>query len=127
LHHGPKLIPSELKYRMTALRRQALGGGFIEFLLLLRNERARSHPSDLLIRAFEMKRHAVLAALEEEASELASSPFTIGHIAIGTALSYLDFRFPEYDWRTHRPRIARWYQEFLARPAVRATEFVDDS
>ena len=32
---------------MTALRRQALGDGFLDFLLLLRNEGERAHPSDV--------------------------------------------------------------------------------
>jgi glutathione S-transferase len=42
-------------------------------------------------------------------------------------LSYLDFRFAEEDWRKGHPRIARWHASFAARPAVRATEPVDDS
>src|SRR6266852_4462104 len=39
LHHGPKLLPADPKQRMTALRRQALGDGCLDFLLLWRNER----------------------------------------------------------------------------------------
>ena len=35
----------------------------------------------------------------EEAGALSQSPFSIGHIAIGAALSYIDFRFPELAWR----------------------------
>ena len=107
-------------------RRQALGDGFVEFLLLLRNERARSHPSAQLMGAFETKRRAVLAALDNEAESLSTSQFSIGHIAIGGALSYLDFRFPEHDWRASHPDIARWHETFRMRPSVRATEFVDD-
>ena len=49
LHDGPKLIPAALPERMTALRRQALGDGFLDFLLLWRNERERpaEHPSQV--------------------------------------------------------------------------------
>ena len=127
LHTGRKLIPTDPRERMIALRRQALGDGFLDFLLLLRNERERPHPSQTHISAYTTKKQAVLAALEKEAGELAAAPFTIGHVALGGALSYLDFRFADEDWRKDRPRIAGWHQEFCARPSVRATEPVDDS
>src|SRR5262245_41396748 len=39
LHGGHKLVPADGMERMVALRRQALGDGFLDFLLLLRNER----------------------------------------------------------------------------------------
>jgi len=127
LHSGPKLIPTELGARMTALRRQALGDGFLDFLLLLRNERERAHPSDVHLSTFTTKRQAVLASLDKEAEDLARTPFGIGHIAIGCALSYLDFRFSQDDWRSPHSAIARWHRDFAARPSVQATEPIDDS
>jgi glutathione S-transferase len=93
LHAGRKLVPADGKERMTALRRQALGDGFLDFLLLLRNEREREHPSPVHVATFGTKKQAALKALDKEAGDLASSAFTVGHIAIGCALSYLDFRF----------------------------------
>jgi glutathione S-transferase len=113
--------------RFTALRRQALGDGFLDFLLLLRNERERAHPSEPHLSSFARKRAATLAALEQEAEALASSPFSLGHIALGCSLSYLDFRFAAEDWRGDHPQIAAWHAGFAARPSVRATEPVDDS
>jgi glutathione S-transferase len=127
LHGGHKLVPAGGMERMVALRRQALGDGFLDFLLLLRNERERAHPSDAHLSTFTTKRKAALAALEREAQALAASPFTIGHIAIGCALSYLDFRFGHEDWRAEHSRIAAWHREFAARASVRATEPIDDS
>jgi len=127
LQGAPKLHPADTKARLIALRRQALGDGFLDFLLLLRNERERAHPSDAHLSTFTTKRKAALAALEREAEALAASPFTIGHIAIGCALSYLDFRFANEDWRADHPRIAGWHREFAARASVRATEPIDDS
>ena len=112
---------------MTALRREALGDGFLDFLLLMRNKRERAHPSDAHLAAFTAKKQAVLRALDREAGQLAASSFGIGHIAIGCALSYLDFRFGKEDWRPDRPGLARWHADFCARPAVRATEPVDDA
>src|ERR1700689_3900932 len=38
---GPKLFPSDAKARLIALRRQALGDGFLDLLVLARNERER--------------------------------------------------------------------------------------
>src|SRR5262249_21534924 len=127
LHPGRRLIPQDFTERMTALRRQALGDGFLDFLLLLRNERERTHPSDMHLAAFAAKKQAVLRALGREAGELAASAFGIGHIAIGCALCYLDFRFGNKDWRTDHPGLARWHADFCARPSVRATEPIDDS
>ncbi len=127
LHDGPKLIPAAPEERMAALRRQALGDGFLDLLLLLRNERERAHPSQAHLATFATKRQAVLGALDKEAGELAAARFGLGHIAIGCALSYLDFRFADEDWRPGHPGIARWHREFCARASVRATEPVDDS
>ena len=127
LHAGPRLIPPDGKARLVALRRQALGDGFLDFLLLLRNERERAHPSEVHVATFTTKKQAALRSLDREADEFAASPFTIGHISVGCALCYLDFRFADEDWRADHPRIARWHRDFSARPSVRATEPVDDS
>jgi glutathione S-transferase len=127
LHAGRKLVPADGKERMTALRRQALGDGFLDFLLLLRNEREREHPSPVHVAIFGTKKQAALKALDNEAGDLAASSFTVGHIAIGCALSYLDFRFSDEDWRSGHPGIARWHRDYCQRPSVRATEPVDDS
>jgi len=67
-----------------------------------------------------------LKSLEREAPALSSTPFGIGHIAIGCALSYLDFRFAGEEWRENHPRIATWHSAFAERPSVRATEPIDD-
>jgi glutathione S-transferase len=127
LHGGAKLFPVEPEARFIALRRQALGDGFLDFLLLWRNERERAHPSAAHLESYIAKREATLASLEREAQALAASSFSIGHIAIGCALSYLDFRFPADDWRSGHPALARWHAMFAARPSVQATEPIDDT
>lgn len=127
LHRGPKLFPAEPKKRFMALRRQALGDGMLDLLVLWRGERDRAHKSEIHIASFAARREAVLASLEREAEDLAAAPFSIGHIAIGCALSYLDFRFATQPWRRQYPGIAEWHATFCARPSVMATEPVDDS
>jgi glutathione S-transferase len=122
-----KLFPRSGKARLTALRRQALGDGFLDMMVLLRDERMRAAPSERHIASTAVRKAAILASLEREAEDLTRSPFGIGHIAIGCALSYLDFRFGDEDWRKGHLRLANWHAGFSARPSVRATEPVDDS
>lgn len=124
---APKLHPAEPKARLTALRRQALGDGFLDLLVLLRDERMRAHPSDIHKASAAARKASVLDSLEREAPALAATPFGIGHVAIGCALSYLDFRYADEDWRKDRPRITHWHAGFAARPSVCATEPVDDA
>jgi glutathione S-transferase len=127
LGNAPKLFPTGPAARFEALRRQALGDGFLDMLVTLRNERERAHPSDVHVASTAVRTTAVLQSLEREAEALGAAPFGIGHIAVGCALSYLDFRFAEDDWRKGHPHIARWHESFAARPSVQATEPVDDS
>jgi glutathione S-transferase len=127
LHNGPKLFPEESNARFVAMRRQALGDGILDFLILWRGERERTHPSEVHLASFAARREACLVSLEKESDDLAATPFSIGHIAIGCALSYLDFRFAVQPWRDAHPKLAAWHATFCARPSVKATEAVDDS
>jgi glutathione S-transferase len=127
LGDAPKLFPSEPMARLTALRRQALGDGFLDMMVLLRDERMRANPSDMHEASAAVRKAAVLNSLEHESQALAATPFGIGHIAIGCALSYLDFRYADEDWRGAHARLAAWHASFAARPSVRATEPVDDA
>jgi glutathione S-transferase len=123
----PQLFPQDHGLRMRALRRQALGDGWLDILVLARNERLREQPSQVHLDSAALRSAAVLNALEREADALAADGFNIGHIAIGCALSYLDFRFGEEDWRKDHARLAIWHAVFAARPSVVATRPVDDS
>jgi glutathione S-transferase len=128
LHTGPKLYPAAWPERLTALRRHALGQGMLDSALPLLAEGFRppekqSEPHKELWRA---KLRACVEALEHEAEALATSPFTVGHIAIGVALGYLDFRFDSLRWRDGHPKLAAWHASFDARPSVQANMPVDD-
>ena len=61
-----------------------------------------------------------------EPEELVSSKFSIGHIALGVALGYVDFRFPSLAWRNGHPKLAAWHKSFEARPSVMANAPVDE-
>lgn len=47
---------------------------------------------------------------------------TAGHVAVGCACGYLDFRHGARNWRDGRDRLAQWYERFAARPAMQATQ-----
>ena len=61
LDGAPKLHPAEPKARLVALRRQALGDGFLDMLVLLRDERMRAHPSDVHKASAAVRKAAVLS------------------------------------------------------------------
>ena len=127
LHDGPKLFPSAGAARLDALRRQALGDGMMDFLLVWLSERSRpaEQQSPALIEACRLKLKTTLDALETEADALGRAPFGIAHVAIGCALGYADFRFADVVWRQGRPRLAAWAEAIHARPSFQSTQHVD--
>ena len=127
LHAGPKLFPA-WPDRLTALRRLALGDGMLDSALALLSERFRpaDRQSQPHMDLWREKLVTCVAALESEADALAADRFSIGHIAIGIALAYLDFRFSELAWRDGHPCLAAWHARFNARPSVMANMPVDD-
>jgi len=98
----------------------------LDMMVLLRDERMRAQPSGTHMTSTAVRKTAILDSLEREAEALTRSPFGIGHIAIGCALCYLDFRFGDEDWRKDHLHLANWHAAFAARPSVRATQPVDD-
>jgi glutathione S-transferase len=46
---------------------------------------------------------------------------TIGEISIGCALGYVDFRLPDLDWKSSRPKLSAWFARFSEYPAMKAT------
>jgi glutathione S-transferase len=127
LHNGPRLFP-EWPDRLMALRRLALGDGMLDIALAWLGERFRSveKQSAPHMALWRSKLRCCVDALEGEADALAAAPFSIAHIAVGTALSYLDFRFNELNWRDGHPRLATWHATFDARASVLANPPVDD-
>jgi glutathione S-transferase len=117
------LLPPAGKARWDTLRRQALGDGFNDVLVLWNNERGRpeQHRSPPHLAAYELKIGAALAELEGWAGTDAGRPFDLGDAAIGCALGYADFRFAELAWRAAHPRLAAWQAAFERRPSAIAT------
>ena len=124
---GPRLFPASGPERIEALRRQALGDGALDFLLVGLSERARPEPqrSAELQAALALKFKSAFDALEREAASLAKETFGIGHIAIGCTCGYADFRYADRNWRGGRPALAAWHKGFAERASFKATEHAD--
>jgi glutathione S-transferase len=121
LHDGRKLIPAEGEVRWQALRVQAVAQGLAEAGIAIRWETVR-RPQELryppLRDGYVAKLVCSYDWLEDELD--VDSQLHVGHIAVATALSWLEFReLP--DFRAGRPRLTRWFDEFSARPSMRAT------
>ena len=115
------LFPSGQNEKWQALRWHALGDGLLDALILWRNERERVVPLDSLMAAFELKVMATLDVLEKEVEAIRSSGFTIGIVAVGCALGYLDYRFEALGWRRKASKLAEWYAAIEKRPSVQNT------
>jgi glutathione S-transferase len=121
LHGGRKLIPDSGEERWHALRIQAVAQGLCEAGILVRWETVR-RPENL---RYPPLRDGHLAKLTTSFDWLdrhldVASPVHIGHIAVATALGWLEFRALA-DFRTRRSRLGEWLDEFEKRPSMQAT------
>ncbi len=119
---GGKLFPADPARRFPALRLQALGDGINDAALLLRYEHSARPPANRHAPTIELQQGKIdrgLAALE---SAPPGGPVDIGHIAVATALGYLDLRF-EGEWRRGYPNLVAWLDAFsAATPSFAATK-----
>jgi glutathione S-transferase len=121
LHSGRKLIPASGEERWHALRVQAAAQGMCEAGILVRWETVR-RPENL---RYPLLRDGYIHKLTTSFDWLerhldVASPVHIGHVAVATALSWLEFReLPSF--RTQRPRLVAWFDEFEKRPSMQAT------
>jgi len=124
IHPPMTMYPASGPLRWKALRWCALGSGMLDLLVLLRTERNRPRPQQMqtILDAQAIKINAALDLIEAEMREIQATPFAIGHIALGCALGYLDFRFADVDWRGSRPRARLWFAGFVRRPSVLRTQ-----
>ena len=121
---GAGLFPAPGAERWAALRFQALGDGICDAAIrrLLEQRAPEAMRSAAVIERQSAAMAAALDMLEALADGLHVSVPTIGEIAVGVTLGYLDFRFAAEDWRPGRPRLSAWYETFAKRTAMQATE-----
>lgn len=108
--------------RWQALRRQALADGLLEAALLIRYE-TLLRPEPLRWSLWtDRQGEKVQDALTAMAQDVpAPGQVDIGTITYACALGWLDFRFPQIDWRTGRQALAAWAADYDTRPAMAAT------
>ena len=117
-----KLHPTSGQARWTAARRQALADGIMDAGVLGRGEMLRpdGEKSEKFIALQKTKLNNAMNALEKEADSFGDG-IDIGLIAVAAALGYMDFRYASENWRSTRPRLARWYDRFAQRPSMQTT------
>ncbi|MEZ5772249.1 glutathione S-transferase [Defluviimonas denitrificans] len=103
---------------------EATADGMIEAaILMLYEDRLRPEEKrfDGWVEGQWAKIARALDTLEGRWMSHLNGPLDMGQIAIGVALSYLDFRFDARGWREGRPELARWHEAFAARESMVAT------
>jgi glutathione S-transferase len=118
-----KLIPTSGRERAEVKTWEALADGLLDAAIAARLEATWTGRTDAqrcsawIDRQMD-KIHASLAAMERG---LGDKPFCSGvhlslsDVAVGCALGYLDFRFPQLDWRSAQPQLARLFDKLAQR------------
>ena len=124
-----KLIPAVGRERAEVKTWEALADGVLDALVLARLEahwagREKAQRSQAWIDRQIGKTQASLKAMS---LGLGDKPFCAGiylslaDIAVGCALGYLEFRFPDLQWRESNPNLAKLYDKLMQRPSFAET------
>jgi glutathione S-transferase len=125
-----KLIPAVGRERAEIKTWEALADGLLDAAILARLEatwtgRTKAQRSQAWIDRQMVKVHAAVKAMS---TGLSDKPFcagihlTLADVAVGCALGYLDFRFPQVDWRADHPNLLRLYEKLMQRPSFADTK-----
>lgn len=121
---SPVLVPAEGNERFAVMTLEALADSILDAALLARYEKIM-RPEALYWadwhRGQMEKIDSGLDALETTWLSHLEGPLSMGSIAAACTLGYLDFRFPDKDWRSAHPGIAAWFKTVSERPSMKAT------
>jgi glutathione S-transferase len=120
---GGKFFPGASLWRNTTGRWKAqvlhaLADGIADAAVALVVEQRQPAPNEA-----HLTRHrtALLSGLDAlERVKFAENP-TIGEVAAGCALGYVDFRLADLDWRATRPKLSAWFEKSSQFPSMKAT------
>lgn len=120
-----KLIPPSGRERVEVKTWEALADGVLDAAILARLEATWPGRTDGERSAawIARQRGKVMEGLRAMAHGLADKPFchgihlSLADLAVGCALGYLDFRFPDIDWRGTHPNLARLHDKLAQRPS----------
>ncbi len=122
-----KLLPPNGRERADIKCWEALADGVLDAAVLVRLERIQRPPelqSEAWVARQMLKVERGLAAMEQR---LGDSPFCAGNhysladVAVGCALGWLAFRFPDIAWRDAHPNLARLFDKLSERPSFKDT------
>jgi glutathione S-transferase len=120
-----KLIPERGRERAEVRTWEALADGLLDAAILARLEltwagRGEADRSQAWVDRQMAKIDAAVAAMGRGLADkpwCAGIHLTLADIALGSALGYLDFRFPQVDWRSGHPNLAKLATKLFARPS----------
>lgn len=122
-----RLLPQSGRERAEVKCWEALADGLLDAAILIRAEHTQRDPS-LRSDAWIARQHGkIRASLDAMTNGLAEKPFCVGNsytladVATGCALGYLDFRFPDLDWRSRHLNLARLLDKLSQRPSFMDT------
>ena len=125
-----KLIPTLGRERAEVKTWEALADGLMEAAVLARLEatwdgRDSAQRSQVWI---DRQLGKVKASVKAMSRGLGDKPFcagihlTLGDIAVGCALGYLDLRFAQIDWRAEHANLAKLQDKLVLRPSFTDTQ-----
>jgi glutathione S-transferase len=122
----PALLAPDDDGILEAKRVQVLADGVCDAVVLIFFERRR-HPEHQSAPWIARQMRKIEGGVAELARRIGEKRFAVGDrfglgdIAAGTVLGYLDVRFPEFDWRSRHPNLARYTDRLAERPSFRST------
>jgi glutathione S-transferase len=116
-------IWGDTRGRWKALTLAALGDGLADaaVMLMLEGRRNSEQQSASMLERHTAAVNATLDTLERLAPNFAEYP-TIGELAVGCALGFVDLCHGALGWRENRPQLAAWDEKFSQYPSVQATK-----
>jgi len=119
---GKPWLPRKGRVHWQQKTLHALGDGIIDAVLTFRMERIRPQEQwwDFWAMRQENTTGRALLHLEGIVDEL-GEPWGYGNLAIACALGYIDFRAADMQWRTHAPKLAKWFEMFEAQQSYQNT------
>lgn len=126
LGETPPIVLREGPERWPTLQRFVLANGVMDCTVIRRVESLMAVEPDR-VAWMERQLQTTWRALDrfEETLPSFENHVAVDTIGVACALSYLDFRFPENEWRENRPGLARWLEEFDKRPSMQMTEYFE--
>jgi glutathione S-transferase len=123
-----KLIPSSGKEKAAVKTWEALADGILDASVLARLEatwRPDEQKSQAWIDRQLLKVDVSLKAMSNglgESEWCFGNQMTLADIAVGCALDYLIFRFPNIQWQASYPNLNRLYKKLMSRPSFANTK-----